>query len=366
MRLLKPKEVQQGRRIFGQSFATAAQAAMRARSRARRSFTSRRGRKTGFRMRKKIGLGRTLTTVQKDFSRTYVRKPMPYRKKKKWVAFKKKVHTVAEDELGTQTYIFNNQDQAVINQAGVGQGSIEASLYAIAGTGSRHNDLAVIRGSLNVNDPTSADGINVDDTTKMIFHSGVLDLTLRNTSKQRASADDPFQPWNECSLEVDLYIITSNKKWQPNTLSMRSALEEGFAATKGLDGTGSQLLVNKRGVTVFDNPEAISKYGLTVHKKTKYFIPYGQQVTYQMRDPKRHSIRRGNISDSYYGTTPNKPGLTHFVFLHFKTVTGLTDEPDVNNVPSLSMGSTRKYMFKVEGMNDTRDEYRSGSVATAN
>lgn len=55
---------------------------------------------------------------------------MPYRKKKKWVAFKKKVHTVAEDELGTQTFIFNNQDESAINTPG--QGAIEASLYGVA------------------------------------------------------------------------------------------------------------------------------------------------------------------------------------------------------------------------------------------
>lgn len=124
----------------------------------------------------------------------------------------------------------------------------------------------------------------------MIFHSGVLDLTLRNTSVQRDTAQDPFGPWNECSLEVDLYVMSSSKKWQPNVQSMRQALDEGFATTKGLDGTNNQLTRTSRGVTVFDNPDAISKFRLTVQKKTKYFIPYGQQVTYQ-------EYRTGNIAE---------------------------------------------------------------------
>ncbi|AJP36412.1 putative capsid protein [Avon-Heathcote Estuary associated circular virus 13] len=367
MRLLKPKEYSQGKRIFGQAFATAGAAAMRARKRSRGYSRTNTGRRTGMRSKKRIGLGRTLTTRQKDFSRTYVRKPMPYRKKRKWVQFKNKVNTVAEDELGTQTVIFNNQDTAGITEGVAGgQGTLEASLYGVAGRPDRHNDLAIVRGMLNDGDPTAAAGINVDDTTKYIFHSGVLDITLRNTSKQRETANDPYIPWNECSLEVDLYIISSNKKWQPDTLSIRQCLDSGFATTKGLDGAGNQLTRSKRGVTVFDCPDGISKYGLQVQKKTKYFIPYGQQVTYQMRDPKRHVMRRGNMSTGNYGNTPNKPGLTHYVFISYKPVTGLPNLADINNIPQLSMGNTRKYMFKVEGMNDTRDEYKSGSIVDFN
>lgn len=129
-------------------------------------------------------------TDQFDRKLIYKKKRMPKRKKSKWVSFKKKVNAVAEKELGTRTIVFNKlfiRENTVVNQ----QALFACGLYTQESTGAGNEylgDLSYIQAFENAGDPTAAAGETTDLTTKYIFQSGILDMTIRNTSHDAEDA----------------------------------------------------------------------------------------------------------------------------------------------------------------------------------
>lgn len=288
-------------------------------------------------------------TIQHDRRSVYRRKRMPRRKRRQWRRFVKKVNAVDERELGTQTVVFNT---AISVETTNPQNQLleNVGLYTNASSLTYCNDMKAIYALFNTGNPTAATDDYVNATTKVMFHSGVLDMTARNTSKDNvgASLDIP--------LEVDVYDITVGKGDNDTVLTAPTELisyfDQASTDTLGIGGnTGTaDLAIIKRGVTPFDIPDALSRYRMKILKKTKYFLGIGQTFTYQIRDPKRHVTSVGAMAR---GDVPNINGLTRWVLMIAKPVPGITVSSTV--IPRLEVGVTRKYMFKVEGLRTTRD-----------
>nr|WAE43018.1 MAG: capsid protein [Cressdnaviricota sp.] len=296
------------------------------------------------------------TTTQHDRQSVYSKRSMPRGKKRQWRKFVSKVNAAAEKDLGTRTVVFN-KSQAYGNTASTNQGYAYLALYSANGTGdSFMADLYNISNLENTGNPTAAAGTTVDKTTKFLFKSGILDITVRNTSSINLAGVQTAAP--EAKLEVDVYEITSPVEWD-DTLGVKSdvsaALFVGDTQTLNIGGAGTAIKPDLRGVTPWDMPAALSHYRLRIQKKTKYFLQNGETFTYQMRDPKRRKTDRSKMVNALGG---NRPGWTKHLYFVFKLVPGLSIGTAVNTyTEQLTIGMTRKYFYKIMGVTEDRDQY---------
>lgn len=296
-------------------------------------------------------------TFQNDRRLIYKKKAMPYKKKKRWLRQVRTVNAVNERELGTQTVVFNTSIVTQNNNSTL-HGTETLALYSVTSNNTWLNDLTYLHEMDNVTDPTAVLGTTVDDTTKYMFQSGIMDITMRNTSR---FADGGADLNGNCTLEVDVYEMTIKRKTITGTTQLRDINEifnDGSGDTKDIaPGTlavgATSINIDERGCTPWDIPQALGKFGVKIYKKTKLFISNGQTSTYQVRDPKRHVFSRGRMAD-----TPgvNMPGATRFIYIVFKAVPGI----EVGLLPGetieeMTFGVTRKYMYKIEGRNASRD-----------
>lgn len=277
---------------------------------------------------------------------------MPFRRKRRWKSFVKKVHFVAEKELGTRSVLMNQQ-VVVTNVVGGNQLCLTTALYSANSTTSTWlNDIYQIGNMENASDPTSNAGINIAGSTKFLFQSGILDVTIRNTSLY----NDGTSLITAGNLEVDVYEIGIKNlaELDSTTYGHLSALLNWDVAKK-IGGTGTNCAISLRGATPFEFPYAISRFGIKIYKKTKYEINSGNTITYQLRDPRRHVLEAKNMTHT---NGFNQPGWTRVVYIIAKLVPGLTVGTGQGTYQEqLSVGITRKYTYKVEGANDDRDRY---------
>lgn len=294
-------------------------------------------------------------TVQHDARSIYRKKRAPRSVRKRWRRFCRKIHAVAEKDFGTRTVVFN-KTQAFTNTSSSNHGLAYCSLYSLNGTGDSFMqdlyNMAVLE-NLNAN-PTAAAGITVNDSTKWLFQSGILDVTFRNSSTynqagvQVASAD--------AKLEVDVYELLSNRDWTDQSgpfSDITSCFARGATQTLNLGGAGTGVTLPARGVTPWDLPYALSYFRLKILKKTKYFVNNNDTFTYQIRDPKRRVIMQDRMDSSEGG---NLVKWSRHLLVIFKLVPGLSVGAGVGQyTESLTVGMTRKYMYKIEGANEDRD-----------
>lgn len=351
-----------GRQLFSAGVLAARDAWNRYRSYGSRTMTQ---------YKKRVGSGKGITT-QHDRKLIYKKSSMPKGKKRRWKKFKNKVFAVSEKSLGTRSVLFNRQVTVGNDNSDpqFQQGALTISLYGNqAATELHNNDLQYISQLENNSSAiTQANGIGVNESTKFIFKSACLDLTIRNVSTKNNTGVVSID--GNCKVELDIYEITSSRQFYEK--SQNSLVNTSYASIEGLINTmltSSDIVndenivgevkvnANARGFTPFDATYAISRYGLKIWKKTKFFIPAGDTITYQVRDPKRHVLSRRSMSDSL---GCNRPGMTRFLFVVSKLVPGNVQGSSVipgNCQLNLAFGMTRKYVYKVEGANDDRSEY---------
>jgi len=297
-------------------------------------------------------------TNEHDRQRVYSKKRMPYRRKKRWRSFTRKIQYISEKELGSRTVVFS-RGYTTANQT-LGQQMLSTlALYPQSSTTTHLNDLKAISTIENALDPTVARDVTIDDTTKIFFQSAVFDLTLRNSSQINIGTE-AVPNWTtsaDATLEIDIYEIISPRQFI-NEQDLFECFNLSSGKTKKVadaSAIGASVEIELRGVTPWDLPQALSTYRLKILRKTKYRISNGNTITYQMRDPRRHVTNIGRIKDQ---TGCNRPGWTKFIFIISKLVPGLTHGPGAGQYrPRMDFGVTRKYMYKLEGANMTRDLY---------
>jgi hypothetical protein len=277
---------------------------------------------------------------------------MPYRRRKRWVRHISRWKAVQEKELGSNTVVYN-KSLSVENTTSGEQLVRTICLYSLDSTVTELNDLNKISTINNTSDPTDAAGINVDDSTKIIFTSGVLDVTMRNTSHIN---ETPTTVESDTTLETDVYEIRMRKKALQNSTSYNNFEDLLNAFTTPTVGTQTTSVnISKRGATPFDMNYALSRYGIKVLKKTKFFIRGGQTVTYQLRDSRRYARTIKGLAQEHGF---NQPGMTKIIFIIAKVIPGFTVGSTAGLInESLQIGITRKYQYKIEGQNQDRSTY---------
>lgn len=265
-------------------------------------------------------------TSQYDRKVVYRKKYMPRRKKRQWMKFAKKVNAVAFKDIGTKTVVRNNQ--LTVTSVDATQNWASICLYGKDGAsagGSRcgMDDMKQIV----VNDPDMS-----NPTAKAIFKSGILDITVMNGSTVTEGN-------NNGGVEVDVYELQFKKI--DDAVSIGTLITNAENNTDAINALNPQLSLTQRGVTLFDLPDFCAQ-GVTILKKTKYFLGIGETFTYQYRDPRNFTIRRDNIDDTNDDFI--LPYKTRGFLILMKGVP--TANPDLV-VKTLQIGVTRKYSYKV-------------------
>lgn len=299
-------------------------------------------------------------TTQHDQRRVYSKKSMPKAKKMRWKGFIKKVNAVSEKELGSRQVVFNKSIQySNTDAANHVTGSLY--LYPQKSTSTIANDLQTISKMENEGNPTATDGGTVSDSTKYMFQSAILDITFCNHSTIRTS-DTTYVNDNRLKLEVDVYeclVRRTAEETGTTKNTFEELLNDNGANTNLIGAAGSingtvknEISYQKRGVTPWELSYTLSRWGVKILKKTKYMVPQGDTFTYQVRDPKRHTLinRDMDFADGF-----NRVGLTRVIYFVAKLVPGIAVGEAVNTAQEvIDIGVTRKYFYKVEGINDDR------------
>ena len=274
-------------------------------------------------------------TLQRDRSTIYTRKRAPRRVrskyKKSFRAFKSKVLKMK----GHRT-LMTNQSVAVTGSAGQ-QGITSFVLYGgrVDGLGS-----ATARGYDDMNDLRTRDYMLGDYTgdaerrfasgeIKWYVKTAVMDLTIQNTTEL------------EFALEMDVYEFICGPMPTAAGPDVESAITYYQQDVYNVGTTGpaiTSLEQTDRGATPFEFGVPMSKFRMKILKKTKYFIPYGDVITYQIRDSKirtmGHAIYRDNSPTTKY---------THGVYIVSKPVPA-----EASKAHAYTVGCTRKYKYVVD------------------
>lgn len=325
------------------------------------------------RIRQRVGLSRTNTftrtqgrrkstsgqgvTLQHDARMIYRKKSMPRRRRMRWKRFRNKVNAVAEKDLGSRTVVFN-RSLGFNNETSGNQTVGSLTLYGQTSTESHHNDLNNISGMENSADPTAAAGVTVDPSTKILFQSAVLDITIKNSSGigtvSGLAAD------YRGKMEIDVYELSVRKDVVDTTtprVTFEQLLDQNSVTTKSIGGAGTEINQSLRGVTLWDCTYSLARYGIKVITKRKYFVSNQETITYQVRDPKRRVTTVKGISDE---SGFNKPGWTKIIYIVGKLVPGLpigNPATPGNWREEVTVGVTRKYFYKVEGISEDRTRF---------
>lgn len=328
-----------------------------------RSLTQRRrsaGRQSLRRRNRKFVSGGSGVTSQYDRTLQYRKKSMPRYRKKRWKSFVRKIHAISEKELGSRTVLFNNQI-STLNETPGNQTCLTLALYPQKGSASWLTDINQISAMENTGNSTAALGETVSNSTKYLFQSGVLDITVRNSSTI-ASGTETISLSGK--MEIDVYEMVASRDFVDDTTNrdhISACMAVGFADTATIGGAAdpANIAINKRGCTPWECPLGLGRFRIKILKKTKYFLPAGDTFTYQIRDPKRHVLIHKDMVNEL---GPNLPKLTRFVYIIGKLVPGLTLGTGLGQyAEKLDVGVTRKYFYKIEGMSEDRDRYVSAS-----
>lgn len=274
-------------------------------------------------------------TQQHDARMVYRRKKMPYRKKKQWVKFSRKVNAVIQKAISVSSVVYSDSISSTsgttVNQQGYqihllyGKKGVPAATPIDSGTDDIWNTLR--KGSATL-----------PGNQKFQFSSAVLDLTAVNTSV--------------ALQEVDLYHVVF---WKETSFSSPlTALIDAEASTPASFGT--TLTLSQRGVTPFELPLWIRGTGMKILKKMKYFIEPNNAITYQIRDPRNRFINGNEVNDN--SNDYCQPGWTQGVLILHRPVPGNATLPDPGY--TMNVGCTRKYGVKVLQDNSVTDSYVLG------
>lgn len=331
-------------------------------SRLRSSMRSSRGRtKTLYTRKYTRSAPGLLGGTNADLRRVYRKGRMPLRKKRSWRRFIKRVHAVSEKELGSRTVLFND----AISQTNTLNTQSSLTLCLYPGKSASYgwlNDLGAIATFENVGNPTAAAGVSTYGSTKYLFQTGVLDLTLRN--------DSTFQPTDAASrvldgraaLELDVYefVINSECGDNPTIIQNFSQVLSSYDDSE-IGGTGTGISISDRGATPFEFGTQMGHFKVKILKKTKYFIPNNQTITHQIRDPRRRvaTQQQMNNLESF-----NMKGWTRGLYLVYKLVPGVNAGISPGDFQQkIMVGITRKYMYKIEGATESRERLLGSSFS---
>lgn len=275
-------------------------------------------RKSGSQTKGKYRNGGGGVTTQFDTKLIYRRRRMPYRRRRRWKRFVRKVTAVSDKDFAQQSVVRNYSTNNISTGSTTDQQIAGFELYSFNGDPNR-DDMEAIQATA-----LTADRENIR------FKSAVLDLTCVNTGTT--------------SLEVDLYVMMCRRDVSTAVATtMQQQYVDAFAQQAEIDvGIGGTLLsATQRGVTPFQNTLFLPYW--RVLTKRKYMLSAGGTFTYQTRDPKNRYY-----SFSFDNGIHAKRGWTRGVLLVFKNVPGAGVNGQIN------VGVTRTYAYIQKELSEKR------------
>lgn len=282
-------------------------------------------------------------TEQYDRRRIYRKRRAPRRFRRRWKGFIRKVQAVNLKSLGSRTIVFNNLIgvdliMSVSNSSYQNWGYCTLYGNRNGTAGSTHND--------DIN--TILADTSIGTTGKIQFGSGVLDITCRNSSVNDEQTLNP-----SIVMEVDVYELSFGNLFDIET-NLNTKLAAAQTDTAVIPGQTNSLVITRRGATPWDFPSFLSETKAKIWKKTKYLLSPNQTFTYQMRDPRNHWVDRQYTTGTQ---SENLPGLTKYVMFICKPTTGYTYDDTYTDLMQLSIGVTRKYLYKINEEDQDFDAY---------
>jgi len=289
---------------------------------------------------------------QHDRATVYRRKRAPrrvrMRARRSMGSFKSKILKMK----GHRTF-FTNSQFTVLSTAGT-QAATSWVLYGgrVDGTSTTGS---IPRGYDDMNDMRSKDYMLAQNTgdaenrfqggnLKWYVKTGIMDLTIQNISD------------NSVAIEMDIYEFTCGHIVSTAGSDVETAIQYYHQDTfiSGNDTAGlDTYTLNTRGVTPFEFGPALSKFRMKILKKTKYFIPFGDTVTYQIRDTRIRTMSHGvyrNESCTTYAT-------------HGILVVAKPTAASASSAISYVCGCSRKYKYVVDSSHVDRAALFNTSVA---
>lgn len=278
--------------------------------------------------RRRGGGSASNTTYQHDSRTVYRKKRMPRRLRRRWVRFVKKNIAAAMSSEPTRTYTFNTaigDNWATDSSGGIGstldQKVVYGMLYSYDGSSKANYDVGHILRDSFWGDAGS--------NSKLLFGSGVLDLTLSYTS------DYPIH------CELDQYVIyLGDSKLSYSTLS--AEIQMIYAAA------GAGITLTNRGFTPFQFPALGSgEHRWRVLEKKRFLLSPNQAITYQRRDPRNRMVDFLSIGASDGSGGNYRMRGTVVVLYVAKLIQNANWPTDVSKqIAQISGGVTRNYTVK--------------------
>jgi len=284
-------------------------------------------------------------TTQHDSKTIYRSKKMPYRKKKKWVAFVRKVSAVEISNRAKSTFVINSAN--TVTTAADNQAWSETHIYSQKGTDVGTRDIQYLLEDANLYQKVQSTGLVTssndiivggtfaDESTRkeILLSSASLDVTYTNTSTEGQG------------MEMDLYTIIYSRQTGGYHGSFLAEVDSNTTTVGAIPiltsptniSLTSQITKAQRGITLFEMPYGLSKCGAKIVKKEKYFISSGNSITKNVRDPKNHPLRLVSGEPVF-----QKRGITQTLVACIKPV-------NPGAIVSLSTKSTRSYKYTYEG-----------------
>lgn len=294
----------------------------------------------------------TLITREKDHNVTYrLRKKKLPRSK---LTLYRTIRNINDKKLGSRTVMFYSR-KTVLNTTTTDQIVFDCGLYTGRDASIfERNDINRIVSLENTGNSTAATGETVDDTTKFMFQNGHFELRIRNTSYTAAAG-----LIENATQYVDIYEMVSSKTWEgASEVSPRACFQTADTDTKALNNaTANSMAITNKNVTPWDIPTAFSNYGLKILKKTSYCIENGREISYALHDSKRRVYNKNYIINK---ARSNLPYATKWLLIIAKA--GPNQELgtlSTNLQQELKYEIIRRYNYRIEGFNESRDFYEA-------
>lgn len=285
-----------------------------------------------------------MTGVTNDFDRQvqYRRRRMPWRKKRRWVNFVRRVRAVDQSTWQSTTTVRNSTMQFAWDSSD--QRVACAVLYGFAGTTdvvdtSPYTTLTTQTvGNTDIKDLMAASGGADGPGEDIRFTSGVIDITFTNRGTDS----------NNGRLEVDVYEIIYTG--QESGVSLLADYSQGFLVlSTNKPATYSNYGWTTRGVTPFENSQA-SAQGYRIIKKTKFILNVQESFTYQKRKPGNFNVSGAELFPGTAGTSTESQlnGRTVNIVFVMKGLPG-ADYTVGGSQLNAAIGVTRTYKYKGTG-----------------
>lgn len=192
-----------------------------------------------------------------------------------------------------------------------------------------------------------------DGERRLIVDTSIMDVTIRNSSSTIVELERIGAP-----IELDVYewMCTKKSSWKFNDQTMQFSLntvQSSYVTQQGDPAQVFQYDVNTRGVSPFEFGVGLSKMGIKILKKMKYFISAGDTVTYQIRDAKNHEWKYSDMLDNQSLVPKRARGI----ILIAKIVVGTPGFTDPLCRTQLDIGMSRKYKYKILLSNGDKSGY---------